>query len=191
MFHSRSALCASLGLWMVAISGPARAFCQTERTSIERQYRRLDSAVERNDVTAIMAFQAATFTSINPNGAVMDYQAMEARTRLLSSLVDSVVYVRNTIRDFASHGDTVVVTVCQEFSRIQRMDGRPHRVDTSALPRERWVRVGTEWKRERVDDVHGTRWFVDGVRVNAVRPYSAGTPPYAPNPDPPTGCGRL
>ena len=191
MFHSRSALGASLGLWMVGLSVPAPARCQTERASIERQYRLLDSAVARNDVTAILGLQAPTFTSINPNGAVFDYQAMEARTRLLSSLVDSVIHVRNTLRDFASHGDTVVVKVCQEFSRIQRIDGRPHRVDTSALQRERWVRLGTQWKRERVDDVHGTRWFVDGVRVDAVRPSSAGAPPHAPKPDLPTGCGRL
>jgi hypothetical protein len=190
MFHPHSALCASLGLWMVTLSGPARAHCQTERASIERQYSRLDSALMRNDVTAILAIQAPTFSSFNPNGITMDYQAMEERTRLLSSLVDSVIYVRNTIRDFAGHGDTVVVNVCQEFSRIQRIDGRPHRVDTSALQRERWVRIATEWKRERVDDVHGTRWFVDGVRVNSVRPNS-GTAPYAPNPDPPTGCGRF
>jgi hypothetical protein len=175
----------------MGVMGPDRALCQTERVSIERQYRLLESAIERNDVTAMLAVQAPTFTSINPNGAVYDYQAMEARTRLLSSLIDSVIYVRNTIRDFVSHGDTAIVMVCQEFSRIQRMDGRPRRVDTSALQRERWVRAGSEWKRERVDDVHGTRWFVDGVRVNSVRPYSSGAPPYVPNPDPPTGCGRL
>jgi hypothetical protein len=191
MFHSHSTLGASLGLWIVALAVPARAPCQTDRAAIERQYSRLDSALQRNDVTAILAVQAPTFTSLNPNGAAMDYQAMEARTRLLSSLVDSVIYVRNTIRDFAGQGDTVVVNVCQEFSRIQRIDGRPRRVDTSALQRERWVRIGTEWKRERVDDVHGTRWFVDGVRVNSVRPNAAGPAPYAPNPDPPTGCGRF
>lgn len=191
MFHSHPALCATLGFWIVTLAGPARALGQTDRASIERQYSRLDSAVARNDVTAILAVQAPTFTSLNPNGDAYDYQAMEARTRLLSSLVDSVIYVHNTIRDFAGHGDTVVVNVCQEFSRIQRIDGRPRRVDTSAVQRERWVRVGTEWKRERVDDVHGTRWFVDGVRVAAVRPNSTGAPPDAPNPDPPTGCGRL
>ena len=191
MFYSRSALCATLGLWIVALAGPARALCQTDRASIQRQYSRLDSALQRNDVTAILAVQAPTFTAINPTGTVMDYQAMEARTRLLSSLVDSVIYVGNTIRDFAGQGDTVIVNVCQEFSRIQRIDGRPRRVDTSVLQRERWVRVGAEWKRERVDDVHGMRWFVDGVRVNALRPNSSETTPYAPNPDPPTGCGRL
>jgi hypothetical protein len=189
MFPSPSAVCATLGLCIVTLSGPGPALCQTPRAAIEKQYSRLDSALMRNDVTAILAVQAPTFTSLNPNGESMDYQAMEARTRLLSSLVDSVIYVHNTIRDFAGRGDTAVVNVCQEFSRIQRIDGRPRRVDTSALQRERWVRIGAEWKRERVDDVHGTRWFVDGVRVNSVRP-SSGTAPYAPNPDPPTGCGR-
>jgi hypothetical protein len=170
---------------------PAAACGQSERAEIERQYRRLDSAVHRNDVPGMLAIQAPSFTAAGPNGAVLDYAAMEARTRLLASLVDSVIYVRNTIRDFASRPDTVVVTVCQEFSRIQRIADRPRRVDTSALQRERWVRVGREWKRERVDDVHGTRWFVDGVRVNALRPNSVDALPYAPNPDPPTGCGRF
>ena len=191
MLRSRSAWCASLGLWLVAFAGPAPALAQTERASIERQYSRLDSAIMRNDLTATLAVQAPSFTSLNPNGATMDYQAMEERTRLLASLVDSVIYVHNTIRDFTGQGDTVVVNVCQEFSRIQRINGRPRRVDTSALQRERWVRVGAEWKRDRVDDVHGMRWFVDGVRVNALRPNSSDTTPYAPNPDPPTGCGRL
>jgi hypothetical protein len=176
---------------MVALAGPDPAQCQTERRAIELQYSRLDSALMRNNVTAILEAQAPTFTSLNPNGGTMDYQAMVERTRLLSSLVDSVIYAHNTIRDFAGQGDTVVVNVCQEFSRIQRINGRPRRVDTSALQRERWVRLGTEWKRDRVDDVHGMRWFVDGVRVNALRPNSADTTPYAPNPDPPTGCGRF
>jgi hypothetical protein len=144
----------------------------------------------RNDLAAIMAVQAPTFSSVNPNGEVMDYQAMASRTRLMVSLIDSVIYAHNTIRDFASTGDTAVVNVCQEFSRIQRVDGRPRRVDTSALQRERWVRLGAEWKRDRVDDVHGTRWFVDGVRVGSLRPNSTGTPD-TPDPDPPTGCGRL
>jgi hypothetical protein len=190
VFHSRPTLCACLCFWGSAF--PALAHAQGERAAIERQYDRLAAALQRNDVPGILALQAPNFTSVNPNGAVFDFAAMEARTRQLASLVDSVIYVHNSIRDFASRGDTAVVNVCQEFSRIQRTaDGRPHRVDTSALQRERWVRVGTEWKRERVDDVHGTRWFVDGVRIDASRPYFPGDPPYAPNPDPPTGCGRL
>ena len=80
---------------------------------------------------------------------------------------------------------------------MQRLgDGRPHRLDTSALQRERWVLSGTEWRRERVDDVHGLRWFVDSVRVDPSRRIdpsrpSTPAPPFKPDPDPPTGCGRL
>jgi hypothetical protein len=190
MTHHRSALLPSLALGLAVLCGPVPAHCQDARGSIERQYLRLDSALMRNDVMAILAVQSPMFTSLNPDGTTMDYQAMESRTRLLANLVDSVIYAHNTIRDFTAEGDTAVVNVCQEFSRIQRVDGRPRRVDTSALQRERWVRRGTERKRERVDDVHGTRWFVDGVRVASLRPNSIGTP-YAPNPDPPTGCGRF
>lgn len=164
---------------------------QTPRAEIERQYARLDSAIRRNDVAGILAIQAPSFTSDNLNGVAMDYAAMEARTRLMASLIDSVIHVRNTIRDFARRRDTVVVTVCQEYSRIQRVAGQPHRIDTSVLQRERWVRLGGDWKRERVDEEHGLRWFVDSVRIEPGRPYTPGAPPYAPNPDPPTGCGLL
>jgi hypothetical protein len=161
------------------------------RTAIERQYQRLDSAILRNDVAGMLAIQAPTFTSLNPNGEAYDYAAMEARTRRMAGLIDSVIYVHNTIRAFSSRTDTVVVDVCQEYSRIQRLgDGRAHRIDTSALQRERWVLVGSEWRREHVDDVHGLRWFVDNIRVDPLQPYTPGAQPYRPTPDPPTGCGR-
>jgi len=80
--------------------------------------------------------------------------------------------------------------VCQEFSRIQRFaDGRPRRVDTSALQEETWVRTAGAWKRQHVENVRGTRWFVDGVRVDPTKPYTPGMPAYVPDVDPPTGCG--
>jgi hypothetical protein len=166
------------------------------RSAIERQYQRLDSVILRNDVPGMLAIQAPSFSSVNPGGVVYDYAAMEERTRLLASLIDSTIHVRNTIREFASRPDTAVVMVCQEYSRMQRLgDGRPHRIDTSALQRERWVLVGNEWRRERVDQVHGLRWFVDGVRVDPARRVDPSRPytppaPYKPDPDPPTNCGR-
>jgi hypothetical protein len=42
-----------------------------------------------------------------------------------------------------------------------------------------------------LDDVHGQPWFVDGSRVNMVRPSPFGSLRYPPNPDPPAGRGRL
>lgn len=175
----------------------AAALQASPRSAIEKQYQRLDSVILRNDVPGMLAIQALSFSSVSPNGQAYDYAAMEERTRLMASLIDSVIYARNTIREFASRPDTVVVMVCQEYSRMQRLgDGRPHRLDTSALQRERWVLSGTEWRRERVDDVHGLRWFVDSVRVDPSRRIdpsrpSTPAPPFKPDPDPPTGCGRL
>jgi hypothetical protein len=115
---------------------------------------------------------------------------MERYTRRLAAAVDSVIHIGNVIRSFEERGDTSVADVCQEFSRLQRLgDGRRHRIDTSVLQRETWVHLADGWKRLNVTNEHGMRWFVDAVRVDPSKPYAPGMPAYAPEPDPPTGCG--
>lgn len=148
-------------------------------------------AIRHNVVEEILAFQAANFSSVNAaTGATFDYAAMETYTRRMVAAVDSVIHIRNIIRSFEQRGDTAVADVCQEFSRIQRIGEVPRRVDTSALQRESWILQDGEWKRFRVENVRGNRWFVDGVRIDPARPgYVPGMPPYAPEVDPPTGCG--
>jgi hypothetical protein len=179
-----------LGAGALPASRPKLLSAQDARIAIEAQYERLADAIRRNDVPGILAVQARAYSSINPTGSTFDYAAMERYTRRLAAAVDSVIHIRNVIRTFEQHGDTAVADVCQEFSRIQRLgDGRPHRVDTSALQRETWVRLADSWTRLHVEDVRGTRWFVDGVRVDPSRPYTPGMPAYVPAVDPPTGCG--
>jgi hypothetical protein len=175
----------------VGVMSPlTRAAAQDARADIEAQYLRLADAIRLNNVEKILAIQAPDFSSINVNGARFDYAAMERYTRQMTSVIDSVIHIRNRIRTFQQLGDTAIADVCQEFSRIQRIGDRgPRRVDTSVLQRERWVRKADGWRRLQVDSVRGTRWFVDGVRVDATRPYTEGLPPYAPAVDPPTGCG--
>jgi ketosteroid isomerase-like protein len=181
------ALGVSLGAMLT--TAPVLLRAQEARTAIEAQYERLAHAIRGSDVEGILAVQAPEFSSINPTGT-FDYAAMERYTRKLAAAIDSVIHIRNLIRSFEQHGDTAFADVCQEFSRIQRIgDGRPHRVDTSVLQREAWVRADGTWKRLRVDNERGMRWFVDGVRVDPHRPYTYGMPAYAPEVDPPTGCG--
>jgi ketosteroid isomerase-like protein len=158
------------------------------RAGVEAAYERLGEAIRRNDLPAILALQAPDFTSLNPNGERFDYAAMEAYSRRLTSAVDSVTHIRNRIRELTLRGDTAVADVCQEFSRIQRIDGTPRRVDTSALQTESWLRGPEGWRRSRVENVRGRRWFVEGVRIDPDRP-NVGGPEYRPDPDPPTGCG--
>jgi hypothetical protein len=154
------------------------------------QYARLAEAIRHNDVEGILALQAPGFSSKNPTGSTFDFAAMEQYTRKLTASIERVIHVRNIIRTFEQHGDTAVADVCQEFSRDQKVgDGRVHRVETSALQRETWIRLDGVWKRVHVEDVRGTRWFVDGVRVDPTRPYTYGMPAYVPEVDPPTGCG--
>lgn len=163
---------------------------QTVRDAIEAQYSRLAAAIRSNDVARILAVQDTGFSSDNLSRGRFDYATMEAYTRRMTSAIDSVIHIRNVIRTFQQRGDTAIVDVCQEFSRMQRIgDARPHLVQTSVLQRETWIRRDTTWKRRLVDDEHGMRWFVDGVRVDPSKPYNASAPPYAPDVDPPTGCG--
>ena len=182
--------CLALSLAGIVAANPTRLPAQDSRSAIEAQYQRLAQAIRRNDVDSILALQAPDFSSINPEAGRFDYAAMERYTRRLSAAVDSVIHVRNLIRNFVEHGDTAVADVCQEFSRLQRLgDSRRHRIDTSVLQRETWIHRADGWKRLQVTDVHGMRWFVDGVRVDPSRPYTPGMPAYVPGLDPPTGCG--
>jgi ketosteroid isomerase-like protein len=169
---------------------PSLLLAQDARPAIEAQYRQLADAIRRKDVKGILALQAPDFSSINPEAGTFDFAAMERYTRRLTAAIDSVIHIRNVIRSFEARGDTAVADVCQEFSRMQRLgESRPHRIDTSVLQRETWVRLPDGWKRLHVSDVHGMRWFVDGVRIDPSKPYTPGMPAYAPEPDPPTGCG--
>jgi ketosteroid isomerase-like protein len=173
---------------MVTVT-PSLLPAQEARTAIEAQYQRLAAAIRRRDVEGILALQAPDFSSNNPNGT-WDYAAMERYRRRLTYTVDSVIHIRNVIRSFEERGDTAVADVCQEFSRLQRLgDGRRHRIDTSVLQRESWMRLADGWKRFNVTNEHGMRWFVDGVRVDPSKPYTPGAAAYVPEPDPPTGCG--
>ena len=182
------ALVARFGVMATVV--PTALPAQGARAAIEAQYERLAQAIRRHDIEGILAIQAPNYSSINPTGSRFDYAGMERYTRQMTAAVDSVIHIRNLIRTFEQHGDTAVADVCQEFSRLQRMgDGRLHRVDTSALQREAWISQDGSWKRLQVRDVRGTRWFVDGVRVDPSRPNTDGMPAYVPEADPPTGCG--
>ena len=182
---------AALVLALAACDPPPPAAPRPDaRAEVQAQYERMAAAIQRKDVEAILSFQAPDFSSSNVGGGTFDYAAMESYTRRMTSAIDSVIFNRNRIREFTVRGDTAVADVCQEFSRIQRVDGAPRRVDTSVLQTETWVRRPEGWRRRRVENERGMRWFVDGRRIDPLRP-SLGGPEYRPDPDPPTGCGIL
>jgi ketosteroid isomerase-like protein len=176
---------AALTLALAACDPPRPAPQPDARAEVETQYERLAEAIRRGDLEAVLAVQAPDFTSRNPSGEAFDYAAMAEYTRRMTSAIDSVIHVRNRIREFTVRGDTAVADVCQEFSRVQRVGDSLRRVDTSALQTETWVRRPEGWRRRHVENVRGLRWFVEGVRIDPSQPYTPGAPEYRPDPDPP------
>ncbi|HSJ65527.1 MAG TPA: hypothetical protein VK922_16665 [Gemmatimonadaceae bacterium] len=163
------------------------------RVTIVAQYDQLAVALRRLDLDGIMAVQDSAFSSVGTRGETGDYSAALEYTRRLVTTFDTIYHVQNRIRTFEVRGrarDTVVVDVCQELSRQQRLaDGVPRRIDTSALQTETWIRRPAGWRRLRVENVRGTRWFVAGKRIDATQPYDPQAPPYVPANDDPTDCG--
>lgn len=138
-------------VWLVAAAAPRSGHTQTARIEIEHQYESLAAAIRSNDPAKILALQSPSFTSVNVTGEVFRYAAMADYTRRLTSLIDSVIHIRNAIRTFRATKDTAVAEVCQEFSRLQRFGSGPaHRVDTSVLQTETWLRTVEGWRRDRV-----------------------------------------
>ncbi|HWR50749.1 MAG TPA: hypothetical protein VN428_06560 [Bryobacteraceae bacterium] len=173
---------------------PAETKVLAARAGVVAQYDSLAEAIRRRDLAGIMAVQDSAFTSVGVRGEFSDYAAAREYSRRLVTSFDSVYHIANKIRRFelrGSTGDTAVADVCQELSRLQRVGGGdPRRVDTSALQTEIWVqRHPGVWRRLRVENVHGTRWFVAGKRVDATKPYDPDAPPYEPAGEAPTGCG--
>jgi tetratricopeptide (TPR) repeat protein len=78
-------------------------------------------------------------------------------------------------------GDRVTATVLQQYSRRQRVGGQLHRFDTTALQDETWVRTSAGWKRQFIDEIAPGVAFVDGLPVNAQRPFDPEAPPYDPD----------
>jgi len=136
------------------------------RSEIQAQYDALARAFEREDLEGVLSFRTPDFSTIGPDGRHLTYAEMVDYARGWFELNQQPIRTRMTIREIEMNGpDEAAVTVFQEASRRQEVDGKLRTVETSVVQRETWVRTADGWKIRKVDDVRDQRRWVDGVRV--------------------------
>lgn len=136
------------------------------RSEIQAQYDRLAEAFEREDIDAVLSFRTPDFNTIGPDGRHLSYAEMVDYTRGWFELNQQPIRVGFTIQEIEMRGaDEAAVTVFQQGSRRQEVDGKLRTVEHSVVQRETWVRTPDGWKIRMVDQVRDQRRWVDGERV--------------------------
>ena len=151
------------------------------RRELEQAYAGLETAIEKNDAEAILAFRHPDFGAIDFQGRTFSAEDMRNRTLLMVSQIQPPIDAHFLLGTIGLNGDdAAVVTVRQAFSRTQRMADVPRRVDTNVTQDETWVRTAEGWKLRFVQNVRNMQWYVDGKRVDPGKPYDPDAPPYVP-----------
>ena len=148
---------------LLSIACASTASVQSE---IQAQYDALAKASEREDLDAVLSFRTQDFHTTGPDGRQLTYAEMVEYARGWFELNQQPIRVRMTIQSVEMNGpDEAAVTVFQEASRRQEVDGKLRTVETSVVQRETWVRTANGWKIRMVDNVRDQRRWVDGERV--------------------------
>jgi ketosteroid isomerase-like protein len=136
------------------------------RREIQAQYDRLSEAFSREDLETVLSFRTPDFQTIGPDGRHLNYAEMADYSRGWFELNEPPIDVRIMIQEIEMRGpDEAAVTVFQEGSRRQRVEGTLRTVRHSVIQRETWVRTPAGWKVRMVDQVRDQKRWVDGERV--------------------------
>lgn len=137
------------------------------RRELEQAYARNEAAFAARDADAVMKLRHRDFHTVDHTGKHSTRKDMYERTRNLIARIERFETIRESILTLEFHGDTAIVTVLQETSRIQRLqDGEPHRIETSTTQREWWRCTKDGWLMWRVDDVAEGTVLIDGKQID-------------------------
>jgi ketosteroid isomerase-like protein len=150
------------------------------RRALEATYATLESAIERNDADAILAFRAPNFRAIDAQGNEATTEAMAERTRLMVAAIRPPIDAGFELGVIDLRDDGAVATVRQSFARMQLMSGKLRSIVTSVTQDETWIETPDGWKLSHVENLRDLAWYVDGQRVEPGRPYDPDAPPYVP-----------
>jgi hypothetical protein len=172
---------------LICLASVARAQDDADvRRELEAQYKKLAEAHDRKDLKAIIALKTSDFHAVFPDGRVGDSKLMEQYSKEFLERNKSPFNLRFTIQKLTvSYNKLIAVAeIFQEAARYQDLAGKRRRVETSVIQREIWAKTTEDWKLKSVDNIHDQKKFVDGKRVDPVKPFNPDDPPY--NPDGPS-----
>jgi ketosteroid isomerase-like protein len=153
----------------------------TAYREIRAVYSGLARAMRREDVDALAALYSPALVVRTPTGETWDYARSLAYSRAGFAQVDSTILISNRIVALRVCGDRATATVLQQWARIQRVAGAPHRRETAAVQDETWTRTPAGWKRALIEHIVMGVAFEDGKPVDPSRPYDPAAPPYDPH----------
>jgi ketosteroid isomerase-like protein len=144
---------------------PIETDARVARAEIEARYTELAEAVRNKDFAAFQSLRTEDFRAWPHGGEMQDSARMAARARSLLDGIQPPINVSNTIETFILLDNEAIAIVHQNFSRMQKVSGVLHLVETSVRQREMWVKTVEGWKLKFVDGVRDQQTFVDGVEV--------------------------
>jgi Domain of unknown function (DUF4440) len=159
-------------LFVAAVGASTVAACARTRTSNEAEtrglYDRYTDAVRRMDSTAYLSFFTSDFSMRSPDGKVHDPAEMKKYQSINAMTTKKVNSYTVDIESVTPEDDsTFSVIVLQRYDRDQaplEKPNEPHRIQTSAVQRERWRRTKDGPKIYRIEEIMVGPVLIDGKR---------------------------
>ncbi|MFL5382577.1 MAG: DUF4440 domain-containing protein [Longimicrobiaceae bacterium] len=180
-FAITATACAQSGVVQPCDAAPVRDTSNAVARALRTQYARIDSAMRREDLGALVALYSPTLTVFTPTGETWDLERSLAYSRAGFEQVDSTLFTSNRIVALRVCGTRATATVLQQWARIQRLGDVRRRRATVAVQDETWTRTASGWKRARIENVVMGIGYDDGKPFDPSRPYDPAAPPYDPS----------
>lgn len=133
------------------------------RRELAARYAENEAGFFARDPDRVMRLRHPDFHTITPDGTVSNREQMYERTRAFIARIERFDSLSETITGLTLAGDTAHAIVLQRTVRQQRFpDGALHKVRTSVVQRESWIRTAQGWLFWRVDRIQPGETLVDG-----------------------------
>jgi len=172
---SRFALLSLAAYLVVVASAPSGADPASAKRDIQAVYKKIAAAMKRKDVDAIKATGTPDFKSI-ANGQSMDADASIGMVRQFLASLKEVKSVQMTVVSVKLSGDAAAEVVMRSkvVAITNPQHGKTHTLFSTATSRDHWVKTGTGWLMQSIEDMPGAVTLLDGKPMPATPPAGPG-----------------
>jgi hypothetical protein len=150
------------------------------RRALEQQYKKIRQAQLAKKPEGVLDLRTPDFEVHMPSGEVWDFEASKQYMLRGFEQVQTNLEMRFILGEIDVSGNSAAVQIEQHWSRMQFKKGQLRRVDTSAMQRETWTRTPNGWCLRLIDNIRPGAWYIDGKRVDPLKPYDPDAPPFTP-----------